>query len=259
MHAAAQLLHRRAGAPAYPACARDCQATVRHLPCAPCVPTWPLSLQACKRVPRACWFPFTGAYSQNKSRTHGLGQACGELTVPRPLAPPLEDPDAPRRRPPEPCSLFWLHDVAGAGAAGNGPAAHAPSRNGATAGAATRVAAGSGPQGSGQAGGPAGGAAAGAGGARAALAAVCAAEVLPEHAAAVAAALLGAVAARHAVVLATLPVRGRPPVAAEATPLGRQLSVLCKAQTYTVHGQPEHDRHVATALAVSQHGSATLR
>ena len=49
MHAAAQLLHRRAGAPAYPACARDCQATVRHLPCAPCMPTWPLSLQACKR------------------------------------------------------------------------------------------------------------------------------------------------------------------------------------------------------------------
>jgi len=156
--------------------------------------------------------------------------------VPGPLAPPLEDSDAPRRRPPEPCSLFWLRGMASAGAAGDGPAAHAPSRNGASAGAAAGGAAGSGVQGSGRPGGPAGGAAPGAGGAPAALAAVCAAEVPPEHAVTVAAALLGAVAARHAVVLATLPVRGRPHVAKEATPSGRQRSVLCKAQTYTVHG-----------------------
>jgi hypothetical protein len=203
--------------------------TDRPLPCATCHADLPSSSPSLHVVLRACWLPFAVACSHNKGRAHGLCQACGELTVPGPLAPPLEDSDAPRRPPPEPCSLFWLRGTAGAGAA-DAPAARAPSRNGATAGAPAGGAAGSGPRESGRAGGPAGGAAAGAGGARAALAAVCAAEVPPEHAVAVAAALLGAVAARHAVVLATLPVRGRPPIAAGAISLGGQRSVLCEAQ-----------------------------
>ena len=93
------------------------------------------------------------------------------------------------QRPPEPCSLYWLRAAPAPAAS----AAGAPQN-----GASPRVGGGGYPAGLAE------------GVAGHALAALAAAEVPAERAAAFAAALLAGVHARHTLVLATLPVRSRP-------------------------------------------------